>query len=96
MEMLSPAQRHRAKAVRAADCEIGREAIRVVPSDVDFEAYSPPFDTEELEDVVINFHVHNLDRSEKWAGTIPTLAKAAKPFTWLPILAAKHCSTKGQ
>jgi hypothetical protein len=85
LDVMTPAKRHKARAVVSEPAAtIGEAAINATPSDVELEAYEPPVEVEDIEDVLIQFRMHDLDKPERWAATIEAVSPARRPLHLAP------------
>lgn len=84
MDFLAPAKRHHARAITAGGGEIGKAAIAAVPSDADLAQYEPPTEVDALENVVVHFRAHDLDKEKNWAATIEEISSDRRPVHIAP------------
>jgi hypothetical protein len=83
-DFLEPAKRHKAKAVKVAGAEIGQKAIEAMPSDIELLQYEPPSEFSQLENVVVKFRAHDLDKNKAWAATIEDVSPNRRPLHLAP------------
>lgn len=83
-DFLEPAKRHKAEAVKVAGAEIGQKAIEAMPSDIDLQQYEPATEFTELENVVVRFRAHDLDKNKAWAATIEDVSPNRRPLHLAP------------
>ena len=83
-DFLEPAKRHKATGIKTGGAEISERAIAAMPSDIDLAQYEPPTDVRELENVVVRFRAHDLDRNKAWAATIDEVSPNRRPLHLAP------------
>lgn len=83
-DFLEPAKRHKAETVSVGTTAIGKPAIEAMPSDIDLAQYEPATEIEELENVLVHFRAHDLDRNKAWAATIETVSPIRRPLHLAP------------
>jgi hypothetical protein len=83
-DFYEPARRHKARSVSVQGAEVRQAAIEAMPSDVDLAQYEPPTEIEELENVVVQFRAHDLDRNKAWAATIAEVHPNRRPLHLAP------------
>lgn len=84
IDLLTPAKRHHARALRSGGEAIGREVIEALPSDAEMAAYQPPTQTDELERTTVKFYAHDLERPKKWAAVIEEISPQRLPLHLAP------------
>lgn len=95
-DFLEPAKRHKARAVKVAGAEIGREAIEAMPSDVELAQYEPPTEIREIERVMVHFRAHDLDRNKAWAATIEDVSPSRRPLHLAPDVRPEQLFEKSE
>lgn len=76
VDFLSPAKRLEARSIKVADgTNIGEGAIKATPSEVELAQYEPPIDTMTIENALVKFRRHDIDKNQGWAATIEMLSK---------------------
>jgi hypothetical protein len=83
-DFLEPAKRHKAETVSVGKTAIGRPAIDAMPSDVELAQYEPATEIQELENVVVHFRAHDLDKNKAWAATIEDVSPIRRPLHLAP------------
>ena len=83
-DFLEPAKRHKARAISVPGAEIGTEAIKELPSDVDMAKYEPPTEMREIENAIVRFRAHDLDKNKAWAATIDEISPDRRPLHLAP------------
>lgn len=83
-DFLEPAKRHKARTVSVPGAEIGEEAIKELPSDVDLAQYQPPTEVQEIEGAIVRFRAHDLDKNKAWAATIDEVSPHRRPLHLAP------------
>lgn len=95
MDLLGPARRHRAKAVKApGGAEIGSDAISALPSDIEMASHKPPTDTESYDGVTVKFYAHDLENPKKWAASIAEVAEGRRALHLAPDIDAEGLFTR--
>lgn len=83
-DFFEPAKKHKARAVKAANAEVGEKALEAMPSDIDLAQYEPPAEFEQLEGVTVHFRAHDLDKNKAWAATIDEVSSNRRPLHLAP------------
>lgn len=84
LDFLAPAKRHKARGINSGGAGISEEAIKALPSDLDLAQYEPPTEVEELDDVIVRFRAHDLDKERNWAATIEDVSPDRRPLHLAP------------
>lgn len=83
-DFLEPAKRHKALTVSTGAASISQRAIEAMPSDIDLAQYEPTTEIQELENVIIRFRAHDLDKNKAWAATIDDVSPLRRPLHLAP------------
>lgn len=95
-DFLEPAKRHKASAVISGSTAISKNAIDAMPSDVDMAQYEPATEVQELQNVVVQFRAHDLDKNKAWAATIEDVSPLRRPLHLAPDVRAEQLFDKKQ
>lgn len=88
-DFILPAKRHRATAITGLGGEaVSEAAITAAPSDIELAEYEPDSEDYTIEDVVIKFHRHDIDKTKDWAATVDVISKHRKTLHIDPMINA--------
>lgn len=88
-DFIMPARRLGASEITGlGGSAISGEAIRAAPSGIELAEYEPESEDYTVEDVVIKFHRHDIDRTRDWAATIDVISKSRKTLHLDPSINA--------
>lgn len=87
-DFMEPAKKHKARSVSVAGAAIGQKAIAAMPSDIDLAQYEPATEFEQLDNVVVKFRAHDLDKNKAWAATIEDVSPNRRPLHLAPDVRA--------
>jgi hypothetical protein len=89
-DLIMPAKRNKATEIRGlGGAVISQEFIRAAPSDVDLAQYEPDTEDYLVENVLIKFHRHDIDRTKDWAATVDVISRKRKTLHLDPIMDAE-------
>jgi hypothetical protein len=95
-DFFEPAKRHKARSITTDGASIGEDVIRDMPSEVDLAQYEPPAEFEQLENVVIKFRAHDLDKNKAWAATIDEVSPNRRPLHLAPDVRPEQLFEKAE
>lgn len=83
-DFLEPAKRHKADTVSVGKTAITKPAIDAMPSDIELAQYEPATEIQELENALVQFRAHDLDKNKAWAATIEEVSPLRRPLHLAP------------
>lgn len=83
-DFLEPAKRHKADTVSVGQTAITKPAIDAMPSDIELAQYEPATEIQELENALVHFRAHDLDKNKAWAATIEDVSPLRRPLHLAP------------